>query len=46
MLAATLLTNHNLSFYQTLMQGLRNAIERGELQAFASKFLSDLAEKD
>lgn len=46
MLAATLLTNHNLSFYQTLMRGLRHAIEVGHVQAYAAKFLTCLTEKD
>jgi len=30
---------HNLTFYQTLMQGLRHAIGARRLQAFASEFL-------
>jgi queuine tRNA-ribosyltransferase len=40
MLGATLLTWHNLTFYQQLMQGLRYAIARQELDEFAAKFLS------
>lgn len=46
MLAATLLTYHNLALYQTLMQGLRSAIEAGNLQAYADAFLKELKEKD
>lgn len=46
MLAATLLTNHNLAFYQTLMQGLRSAIEAGNVQAYADAFLKELKNKD
>ncbi len=38
MLGAQLNTIHNLHFYQTLMSGLRNAIEQGELDAFAARF--------
>jgi len=34
-----LLTWHNLHFYQTLMQGIRDAIEAGRLAAFADAFL-------
>jgi queuine tRNA-ribosyltransferase len=37
-LGAMLMTEHNLSFYQELMAGLRAAIARGELTAFASSF--------
>jgi queuine tRNA-ribosyltransferase len=39
MLGPHLATVHNLYFYQQLMAGLRNAIERGELQKFVSDFL-------
>jgi len=34
-LGAMLMTEHNLWFYQRLMQGLRDAIAEGRLQAFA-----------
>ena len=40
MLGPILLTWHNLTFYQTLMQGIRDAITRQELQAFADGFLT------
>jgi queuine tRNA-ribosyltransferase len=38
MLGAMLMTEHNLWFYQQLMQGLRDAIAAGELAAFAGGF--------
>jgi queuine tRNA-ribosyltransferase len=38
MLGAMLLTEHNLSFYQQLMQALRDAIAAGRLTAFAGAF--------
>ena len=38
-LGAMLMTEHNLSFYQRLMQGLREAIGEGRLAAHASTFL-------
>ena len=37
-LGAMLLTWHNLHYYQQLMAGLREAIGKGELQAFAADF--------
>jgi queuine tRNA-ribosyltransferase len=37
-LGAMLMTQHNLWFYQRLMQGLRDAIEQGRLSAFARDF--------
>jgi len=37
-LAAMLMTEHNLSFYQTLMAGLREAIGQGRLAVFAKEF--------
>ena len=37
-LAAMLLTIHNLRYYQDLMAGLRGAIEAGTLDAFAQRF--------
>lgn len=39
MLGAMLLTWHNLAFYQQLMQGLRDAIEEGNLESFSNEFL-------
>ena len=38
-LGAMLMTQHNLWFYQRVMQGLRDAIARQQLQAFANEFL-------
>src|SRR5262249_31014289 len=40
MLGPMLLTWHNLMFYQTLMQGLRDAITTGRLKMFAEEFLA------
>lgn len=41
MLGAMLVTEHNLSFYQALMQGMRNAIAGGRFASFASDFRRD-----
>ena len=38
-LGAMLMTQHNLWFYELLMQNMRDAIARQQLQAFASEFL-------
>ncbi|MBN1783883.1 MAG: tRNA guanosine(34) transglycosylase Tgt, partial [Alphaproteobacteria bacterium] len=38
-LGAILLTQHNLYFYQTLMRGIRNAIETGTFQKFKKEFI-------
>ena len=38
MLGAQLNTIHNLQYYQSLMKGLRTAIEQGRLSAFVSAF--------
>jgi len=38
-LGAMLMTQHNLWFYQRIMQGLRDAIAEQRLQAFAKEFL-------
>jgi queuine tRNA-ribosyltransferase len=38
-LGAMLMTEHNLSFYQRLMQGLRYAIGEGRFTAYAGSFL-------
>ncbi len=40
-LSAMLLTWHNLHYYQTLMQGLRDAIVGGRLAAFAAAFAGE-----
>jgi queuine tRNA-ribosyltransferase len=40
MLAAVLLTWHNLAFYQDMMSGLRLAIERHEAHRFTGEFLA------
>ena len=39
-LGAMLMTQHNLWFYQRMMQGLRNALAAQALKSFASDFLS------
>lgn len=39
MLGAMLMTSHNLTFYQDLMQAMRDAIGEGRLAAFARDFL-------
>ena len=41
MLGAVLMTEHNLWFYQQLMQALRDAIAAGQLEAFAQGFRRD-----
>lgn len=41
-LGARLMTMHNLWFYQQMMQGLRGAIETGQLGSFADDFLRRL----
>jgi len=38
-LGAILLTQHNLKFYQDLMRGIRESIERGEFQKFKKDFI-------
>ena len=45
-LGAMLLTWHNLHYYQELMVGLRGAIDKGKLQAFAADFQKRQAEAD
>ena len=40
-LGAILVTEHNLSFYQQLMQAMRNAIGSGTFSQFAADFRSD-----
>ena len=41
MLGAMLVTEHNLSFYQQLMQAMREAISRGPMVQFAAEFRRD-----
>ncbi|MEP7222115.1 MAG: tRNA guanosine(34) transglycosylase Tgt [Novosphingobium sp.] len=41
MLGAMLLTEHNLSFYQELMAGMRSAIAEGQFSTFAIEFRRD-----
>ena len=43
-LGAMLMTQHNLWFYQRLMEGLRDAIARSGLQTFARRFLASVPE--
>ena len=40
-LGAMLLTEHNLTFYQQLMAGMRSAIAQGQFAAFAAQFRRD-----
>jgi queuine tRNA-ribosyltransferase len=40
MLGAMLLTEHNLSFYQALMAGMRSSIASGTMDRFAANFLA------
>jgi queuine tRNA-ribosyltransferase len=41
MLGAMLLTEHNLSFYQALMAGMRSSIASGTMERFAAAFFRD-----
>jgi queuine tRNA-ribosyltransferase len=45
-LGAILLTWHNVAYYQTLMAGMRMAIEEGRFAAFAAAFAADQARGD
>ena len=45
-LAAMLLTWHNLHYYQELMQGMRNAIANGGFEMFAAAFAAEQAAGD
>ena len=45
-LGAMLLTRHNLTYYQDLMAGLRQAIAERRLEAFIGGFASTQAEGD
>ena len=44
-LGAVLLTEHNIGFYQQLMQGMRDAISGGRFAAFAADFRRDYLRK-
>ena len=46
MLGPILLTQHNLTFYQTLMSALRTVITDGKLDVFAAQFLARADEGD
>ncbi|WP_313136111.1 tRNA guanosine(34) transglycosylase Tgt [Paracoccus jeotgali] len=46
MISGMLLTWHNLHYYQTLMQGLRNAIAAGTLDAFVTGFHAERQQGD
>ncbi len=45
-LGPMLLTQHNLSYYQSLVRGLREAIEAGRTEAFAASFHEEQAKGD
>lgn len=45
MLGAMLVTEHNLSFYQALMQGMRSSIAAGQFASFASNFRREYLHK-
>ena len=45
-LAAMLLTWHNLHYYQELMQGMRDAIADGGFELFAAAFAAQQAAGD
>jgi queuine tRNA-ribosyltransferase len=45
-IASMLLTWHNLHYYQELMQGMRDAIEAGTLDAFVEAFHARRAQGD
>mgnify|MGYP002839987682 CR=1 FL=1 len=45
-LAAMLLTWHNLHYYQELMQDMRNAIANGGFEMFAAAFAAEQAAGD
>ena len=45
-LGAMLMTQHNLWFYQRMMEGMRKAIAEARLESFASTFLSRYRRKD
>jgi queuine tRNA-ribosyltransferase len=43
-LGAIILTKHNLTFYQKLMQGIRSAIENGKFAEFKKDFIAKYSE--
>jgi len=45
-ISSMLLTWHNLHYYQELMQGMRDAISRGEFAAFQTEFHAGRAQGD
>ncbi len=45
-LGATLLTQHNLWFYQDLMRGIRESIENGTFQEFKKEFIENYMKKE
>jgi queuine tRNA-ribosyltransferase len=45
-LGATLLSWHNLHYYQDLMRGIRGAIAEGDLETFAEQFTAEQAAGD
>jgi len=45
-LGATLLTQHNLWFYQDLMRGIRESIEQGTFQEFKNNFIKEYTKSD
>ena len=45
MLGAMLMTQHNIHFYQALMQAIREAIEQGQFAAFATRFRAGYVKK-
>ena len=44
-LGAMLLTEHNLTFYQSLMAGMRDAIALGQFAAWAARFRTDYLQR-
>jgi queuine tRNA-ribosyltransferase len=46
MLGAMLLTEHNLSFYQALMAGMRSSIASGTMARFASAFFAQYGSRE
>ncbi len=45
MLGAMLMTQHNIHFYQDLMQGIRDAITEGRFGPFAASFRDSYLKK-
>ena len=46
MLGAMLLTEHNLSFYQALMAGMRSSIASGTMDRFVSAFSAQYGSRE